>query len=54
MSDICVNVGTKLSLTVMVTVSLHVNPLLVTSTQYSVVSVGTTEMTSAVSPVDQI
>ena len=38
----------------MVIVSLHVEPYVVTSTQYSVVSVGETVMFSDVSPVDHI
>ena len=37
-----------------VTYSLHVTPLVVTSTQYSVVSVGVTEILAVVSPVDQV
>ena len=42
------------TVTVIITVSLQVTPFEVTSTQYSVVCIGVTEMDSVVSPVDQI
>ncbi len=42
------------AVTLIVTYSLQVTPLVVTSTQYSVVSVGVTVIFSVVSPVDQI
>ena len=45
-------VGSSAS-TLMVIYSLQVTPLIVTSTQYSVVSVGVTVIFSVVSPVDQ-
>ena len=45
-------VGAAGAVTLTVIYSLQVTPLLVTSTQYSVVSVGVTVMVSEVSPVD--
>ena len=45
-------VGAAGAVTLIVTYSLHVTPLVVTSTQYSVVSVGVTVIFSVVSPVD--
>ena len=47
-------VGASGEVTFIVIYSLQVTPLVVTSTQYSVVSVGFTEIVSVVSPVDQI
>ena len=47
-------VGVTGAVTLTVIYSLQVTPLLVTSTQYSVVSVGVTEILAAVSPVDQV
>ena len=46
--------GGSISCITTVMYSLQVTPLAVTSTQYSVVSVGVTEIVSVVSPVDQI
>ena len=45
-------VGAARDVTLIVIYSLQVTPLVVTSTQYSVVSIGVTEMASVVSPVD--
>ena len=47
-------VGAGGAVTFIVIYSLHVTPLVVTSTQYSVVSVGVTEMVAVMSPVDQV
>ena len=46
--------GGSVSCTKTVKYSVHVTPLVVTSTQYSVVSVGVTEILGVVSPVDQV
>ena len=47
-------VGTAGAVTLIVMYSLHVTPFVVTSTQYSVVSVGLTVILPVVSPVDQL
>ena len=46
--------GGSVSCITTVMYSLQVRPLVVTSTQYSVVSVGVTEILAVVSPVDQM